>query len=95
MTTSDFINLVINNDNIAKVFANGYSRWMDEKEYEDINDYGRVLADTIAKYTGKISRFVSATKRPFGVKVLSGGFKFHFAMKQKGGYLVMTGAMAK
>ena len=38
-------------------------RWNDEKEYEDINDYGDVLKTKVEELDGT---FVKMTKRPFG-----------------------------
>jgi hypothetical protein len=40
-----------------------YSRWQDEKEYEDIADYGKVISEKVDAIGGT---FVKMKKRPFG-----------------------------
>ena len=40
-----------------------YSRWQDEKDYEDINDYGVNIKKYVAEIGGE---FVKMSKRPFG-----------------------------
>ena len=42
-----------------------YDRWRDEREYEDIKDYQKVLAEKLPEgFT-----MIRATKRPFGFQV--------------------------
>ncbi len=41
-----------------------YSRWQDEKEYEDIADYGNAMKGNLPKW----ATFVKVTERPFGFK---------------------------
>lgn len=41
-------------------FADLYSRWLDEREYEDFKDYAKVMEERFGL------RFVRATERPFG-----------------------------
>lgn len=53
----------------------GYSRWLDEKDYEDINDYAILFENFIKEVGGKL---VSMTKRPFGFKCNIGGVIFHY-----------------
>lgn len=50
----------------AQLIGNLYGRWLDEREYEDINEYGKVISD-------KLGFPVKMTKRPFGFKF--GGFQ--------------------
>jgi hypothetical protein len=40
-----------------------YIRWQDEKEYEDINDYGKPVQEALEKIGGKL---ISMHKKPFG-----------------------------
>ena len=44
-----------------QLIVNLYWRWLDEREYEDINEYGKVIAS-------KLGFPVQMTKRPFGFK---------------------------
>jgi hypothetical protein len=84
------ITKIINNKVVANAFFNLYDRWRDESEYEDINDYGKSLAKTIAKeFPNEDIKFVSATKRPFGVKVSVSGKVVHLFTKMKGRYIVL------
>lgn len=87
MNNAEFINKVINNEQVSNTFANLWGRWQDEQMYEDINEYGKVLHGAINKI-GECMLF-KATKKPFGVKVYRAGQLIHFFMKRKGSYLVM------
>lgn len=87
MNNAEFINKVIYNKEVSNTFANLWDRWQDEKEYEDINEYGKVLHGAINKVDECM--LFKATKKPFGVKVYRAGQLIHFFMKRKGSYLVM------
>lgn len=87
MNNAEFINKVIYNKEVSNIFANLWDRWQDEKEYEDINEYGKVLHGAINKVDECM--LFKATKKPFGVKVYRAGQLIHFFMKRKGSYLVM------
>jgi hypothetical protein len=52
---------------LENTISNLWSRWQDEKEYEDINDYKLVLE----KHIPEDFKIVKMTKRPFG---------FHFTI---------------
>jgi len=53
---------------VADTAASLYGRWLDEKDYEDINDYLPVVVKTADEFGVSI---VKMTKRPFG---------FHFSV---------------
>ena len=93
MNNAEFVNKVIYNENVSNTFANLWDRWQDEKDYEDINEYGKVLHSAISKVDECM--LFKATQRPFGVKVYRGGQLIHFYMKKKGNYLVMCSKMCK
>lgn len=57
-----------------------YSRWQDEKEYEDFAEYEKVMIEKITELPIK-----AATKRPFGIKYDYEGFEIH--IKIASGYL--------
>jgi len=76
------------NDNYADLFFNLWSRWQDEKEYEDIQDYLAV----IQKY---IPEAYKITKRPFGVHCKCDDGNIHIQVKRNGNYLKMFGKMEK
>ena len=61
----------------TKILGNLWSRWQDEKEYEDINDYAKPLVN-LAKEHG-IESF-TMTKRPFGCKIPLGGKVYQVAV---------------
>ena len=48
---------------LEKTMINLYSRWLDESEYEDINDYSINLKNEVEKINGK---FLKMYKKPFG-----------------------------
>ena len=52
-----------------KTLTNLYSRWLDEKEYEDIAEYGKVVKPIIEKNGGT---FLKMNRSPFGFNYLLG-----------------------
>ena len=50
-------------EEIEEVVSNAYERWLDEKEYEDINDYAILFQSKVEAIGGQ---FIRMTKRPFG-----------------------------
>jgi hypothetical protein len=58
----------------------GYSRWLDEQKYEDINDYAVLFRGQIEKAGGK---FVRMTKRPFGFIFRVGSLEATVAVKNQ------------
>lgn len=53
----------------------GYDRWIDEKDYEDINDYSGLFREKVQNGGGS---FVKMTRRPFGFVAEINGLKFQF-----------------
>lgn len=79
---------LLDNETISNTFFNLYERWSDESQYEDINDYEKVLAKVIRENGFPISR-EKATKRPFGLKFMLDGQCWHTCVKLKGQYLAI------
>lgn len=91
MTTIEKLNAIVNNEKVGNCLFNLYDRWLDESEYEDINQYGDVIIKTINNQFPQFGvSLVSSTKRPFGVKIDLDGQKFHIHIKIKGCYAVMS-----
>lgn len=63
--------------------GNLFSRWMDESQYEDINDYQKPLNPIAEKCGVKI---VKMTKRPFGCIFAVDGKEFQLKINSKGYY---------
>ena len=81
------IKSILNNDKVGNAFFNLYDRWRDESEYEDINDYGKAIFNTIkGQYPDYDLTLLSTTKRPFGVKIQIGERKVHIFLKLRGAY---------
>ena len=80
---------IVNNEKISNVMFNLYERWLDEHEYEDINDYANVIKD-VMKNEGYVLPNVVGTKRPFGIKFSSGGVAYHFFVKREGNYMKLA-----
>jgi hypothetical protein len=72
---------------IKPLFENLYCRWLDEREYEDIQDYRKVLQDAIDGSTvpAKITKML---KRPFGFRFVIDGTPCQISMKG-GEYIVL------
>jgi hypothetical protein len=68
------------NKKFENVFVNLYTRWMDEKEYEDIKDYEKVLTPYVEGIGGEV---IKMTKRPFGIQFKLEGVKYHFFLTLK------------
>ena len=89
------IKKIINHKNVGNAFYNlvfysiiYYNRWRDEEEFEDINEYGKAILNTIHKHFPDYNvKLIEATKKPFGVKLDVDGIKAHLFAKIKGGYL--------
>jgi hypothetical protein len=62
--TFDFAKKLIHNKENGGYIVNLYSRWLDEQEYEDINEYG----EAFEKNLGFAKNSLTMTKRPFGFK---------------------------
>lgn len=82
------INNIVNNEKLSNVLFNLYCRWQDERDYEDIEEYGKVIGSVMEKefptYGIKVTK---ASKRPFGVKIEMGGYNFHIFLKFRGNYM--------
>jgi hypothetical protein len=90
METIEKIKAIINNENVSKAFFNLFDRWRDESKYEDINEYGKCLYSTMNKEFPNFGiEYVSASKRPFGLKVKIDNKTFKLHTKLKGRYIVL------
>lgn len=63
-------NQVCNSDKFQNVVINLFCRWLDEKDYEDINDYAPILVNVVKENNGEPLEMtdIVACKRPFGIK---------------------------
>ena len=83
---------IINNKNVGNAFYNLYDRWRDECEYEDIKEYGKAIANVMAKeYPSYDIKLVQTTKRPFGVKIKTNSATYSVWIKIKGCYAHLCG----
>lgn len=79
---------IVNNEAIMNTFFNLKERWLDEYEYEDINDYKKVLVDTIKKQGFDINEENAVpTKKPFGIKAkFCNEYTLHIFVNVRGVY---------
>lgn len=88
----EFLKEIVNNVTIGNTFFNLYDRWRDEEGYEDIKEYGKVIAKTIAKEFPTLNvELAQATKRPFGVKISTNRGVYQIWIKLKGNYASICG----
>lgn len=73
-------------DKMSNIIAQLYDRWMDEKEYEDFNEYSKCM-ERILKETCPDVKFIKATKRPFGCQVQIPGMPYQTQLQLANGYL--------
>lgn len=67
----------------GKLFTSLFERWLDEREFESIADYQKVLASAIRKVTAA-AKVTKMTKRPFGYEYTLGGCTYAVTLKTKG-----------
>lgn len=67
-------------DHVSDMICDLYFRWQDEKEHEDIKEYGKV----IQKLMIPGSTVVDTAKRPFGFIIERGLFRFHWFTRPNG-----------
>lgn len=89
--TTNLTSELVNNEKIGNTFFNLYDRWQDESEYEDINEYGKVIALTIATEFPYDVKLIQTTKRPFGVKISTSKGVFQLWIKLKGHFASICG----
>ena len=84
------IKSILNNKTYSEMMCNLYDRWRDEYEYEDINDYAKVIiAKLTALFPSYNIKLVKPSKRPFGVAItINGEYSLMLGVKVKGSYLV-------
>ena len=56
------------------------ARWMDEKEYENIKDYGKLISKFLKKYNAKL---ISMIRSPFGFEFEVDGAKYLIKITNK------------
>jgi hypothetical protein len=67
---------------LKPTLENLYFRWEDEKEFEDFNDYKKILKGSLPSNC----HFINATKKPFAVVFNVDGaprYKFRIIINQK------------
>jgi hypothetical protein len=69
---------VLDNEQFAIAFANGRERWLDESEYEDINEYAVLFSEIPGIKVEKMH------KRPFAATVLVEGARFKVTLTRRG-----------
>ena len=66
------------------ILINLYTRWCDEKEYEDFNDYEKLLKSYFNKHLKKKGiNFIKGIKSPFGALFIIEGYKFKLGINSK------------
>jgi hypothetical protein len=72
---------------LTPLVARLWERWQDEREYENILDYGAVIARELPPGV----RLTHMTKRPFGFHYLDArGLPWQLAVKVRGNRLTLT-----
>lgn len=69
-------------DNNSNLIFNLAERWRDEKDYEDINDYLKVLQ-------GSINGIYSIQKRPFGFHIMVDEVAHEVSVVRKGNKMII------
>lgn len=74
---------VLYNEDFSEFMRNLYFRWQDEKDYEDINNYARVIVEAIRQANGEdvVLTDIKPSKRPFGIKFKADGQPQEYLLK--------------
>jgi len=89
--TLDKVKNIINNEKVQNTFYNLFDRWEDESRYEDLNEYGKCIMNTIHKNVPDSgATLISTTCDPFGIKFNVDSIGFHLYVKVSRGYLVLS-----
>jgi hypothetical protein len=84
---------LVNDKGVFNTFINLYDRWQDEREYEDFNDYVKVMQKAVEKVVGDITN-VKGSKRPFGLSFkLTDGRNVKLFIKFNGRYCNMAASI--
>ena len=75
---------LVNSSKVLNTFVNLKYRWEDERGYENLNDYAKIMVQAIEKETKKDIKLIKGTKRPFGVSFEIEGLKFNLFLKSSG-----------
>ena len=78
MTTKEKVIAIIQNKEFIEYCADLRDRWLDEREYEDITEYGKVIVSSINKvYPDYHAEYKASTMKPFGFKFAIDGLIWH------------------
>jgi hypothetical protein len=69
-------------NNYFEFLTNLYERWQDEKQYENFNDYKKVIKQQMKEFNIK-----NVTKRPFGIVFNYKDNEFFYGLKVDGKYV--------
>lgn len=75
---------------MEKLIVNLWSRWLDEKEYEDFSEYSKVMESAL-KEKAPDCTFIKSTKRPFGLIIQVPGMPYKTHLCATGKYLGWKG----
>ena len=83
---------LVNNERVCDVMFNLYLRWLDEWQYEDINEYGVVLANVIgAEYKGCDVVLLKCESKPFAFTFSIDNEKVRLFIKEQGDNVIICG----
>ena len=89
--TLDKVKSIINNKKVQDAFYNLFDRWEDESRYEDLNEYGKCIMNTIHENVPDSgATLISTTSKPFGIKFGVDGKRFHLYVKIEGIYFALS-----
>lgn len=75
---------------LRDVFISLYERWQEEKDNEELSDYGSVLTSNINVFSKTTYKLLTTTEQPFGVVVSCGGLTVRFFLEEKDGLLYLV-----
>ena len=87
------LDALVNNELVGNAMFNLFCRWQDEYMYEDIYEYGPVIAHAVgAAIPNSDIVLLKCSGKPFGFTLSIDGEKVKLFTKEKGGYLTICAA---
>lgn len=68
-------------DSVEETMENLFTRWQDEKEYEDFEDYKQVMRQIVSRTSGV--NFIDASSEPFGFDFSIGNITCCYTIRPK------------
>lgn len=88
------VSKIVNNSDLLNLLLNLNYRWQDEKEYEDFNEYIKVMKSEVLKIVPEVT-FKTGYKRPIGFSINAENRNVKIFLKIKGNSANLSAELIK